>query len=86
MFYYLCHLLLIHLGAMLAAVLTGYRWTDMVSFDHWITDLARLKGYGFGLGTVYLIWIALILFLYPFCKKYDRYKSTHKEKWWLSYL
>jgi uncharacterized membrane protein len=86
MFYYLCHLLLIHLGAMLAAVLTGYHWYDMVSFDTWITELPRFKGYGFGLGTVYLIWISIILILYPLCKKYDRYKSSHKEKWWLSYL
>ena len=86
MFYYLCHLLLIHGGAMLAAVLTGYHWYDMVSFDTWITGLPRFKGYGFSLGTVYLIWIALILILYPLCKKYDSYKSRHKEKWWLSYL
>jgi hypothetical protein len=86
MFYYLCHLILIHLGAMLAAVLTGYHWYDMVSFDTWITELPRFKGYGFSLGTVYLIWITLILILYPLCKKYDSYKSRHKEKWWLSYL
>ncbi|HLA57980.1 MAG TPA: heparan-alpha-glucosaminide N-acetyltransferase domain-containing protein [Puia sp.] len=86
MFYYLCHLLLIHLGAMLAAVLTGYHWYDMVSFDTWITELPRFKGYGFSLGAVYLIWIALILILYPLCRKYDSYKSRHKEKWWLSYL
>jgi uncharacterized membrane protein len=86
MFYYLCHLFLIHLGAMLAAVLTGYRFADMISFDNWITELPQLKGYGFSLGAVYLIWISIIAILYPFCKKYDRYKSTHKEKWWLSYL
>src|SRR5579863_3004264 len=86
MFYYLCHLLLIHLGAMLAAVLTGYHWYDMVSFDTWITELPRFKGYGFGLGAVYLIWIALVLILYPLCRRYDNYKSRHKEKWWLSYL
>ncbi|HET7003573.1 MAG TPA: heparan-alpha-glucosaminide N-acetyltransferase domain-containing protein [Puia sp.] len=86
MFYYLCHLLLIHLGAMLAAILTGYHWYDMISFDDWITELPRFKGYGFSLGAVYLIWIAVILILYPLCKKYDSYKSRHKEKWWLSYL
>jgi uncharacterized membrane protein len=86
MFYYLCHLMLIHVGAMLAAVLTGYRWSAMVSFDDWITELPRFKGYGFGLGAVYLIWIVLILILYPLCKKYDRYKSRNKGKWWLSYL
>jgi uncharacterized membrane protein len=86
MFYYLCHIFLIHLTAMLAAVLTGFQWTDMTSFTGWIDTLPQLKGYGFSLTTVYLIWIAIVVILYPFCKKYDRYKSQHKEKWWLSYL
>jgi hypothetical protein len=39
-----------------------------------------------GLGLVYLIWVLLILGMYPLCKWYDSYKSAHKEKWWLSYL
>lgn len=45
-----------------------------------------MPGEGFSLGVVYLIWIALVAFLYPVCRWYDRYKSNHKEKWWLSYL
>ena len=28
------------------AVLTGYHWYDMVSFDIWITELPLFKGYG----------------------------------------
>ena len=86
MFYYLSHILLIHLLAILAASLTGFRWTDMTGFTAWIDLMPNLKGYGFNLGVVYLIWIFVVLVLYPFCKKYDQYKSTHKEKWWLSYL
>jgi len=35
---------------------------------------------------VYLIWIAIVSSLYPLCKWYDKYKTDHKEKWWLSYL
>ena len=45
----------------------------------------RAAGFGYSLGTVYLIWIAVVISLYPVCKKYDRLKSSHK-KWWLSYL
>ena len=45
-----------------------------------------LKGFGFNLIAVYLIWIAVIVLLYPLCKKFDSYKQNHKEKWWLSYL
>jgi len=45
-----------------------------------------LKGYGFCLWVVYLVWAGVIVALYPLCVKYDKYKQAHKEKWWLSYL
>jgi len=45
-----------------------------------------LKGYGFNLGVTYLVWASVVLVLYPVCLWYDRYKTSHKEKWWLSYL
>jgi uncharacterized membrane protein len=86
LFYYLIHIYVIHLLAMLAAVLTGYKWTYMTSFTHGIHFVPNLKGYGFSLGIVYLVWIAVVVSLYPICKWYDGYKTKHKEKWWLSYL
>ena len=86
MFYYLLHIYLIHLIALVAVVLTGHPWTDMTSFTTWISGMPNLRGYGFSLGVVYLIWIAVIVILYPPCKLYDEYKARHKEKWWLSYL
>ncbi len=85
LFYYLLHLYLLHLLGMLAAELTGYDWSDMI-FKVWVTEYPGLDGYGFSLGIVYLIWIGIIVLLYPLCKCYDRYKTAHKEKWWLSYL
>jgi hypothetical protein len=27
----------------------------------------------------------VVLMLYPLCKRYDRYKSTHTH-WWLKYI
>ena len=84
MFYYILHIYLIHLLAMFATTLCGHKWSDMI----W-TELAsndKLKGYGFSLSIVYLVWIAVIVLLYPLCKWYDKYKTNHKEKWWLSYL
>ncbi|HMW27563.1 MAG TPA: hypothetical protein PKC51_13015, partial [Ferruginibacter sp.] len=50
----------------------------------WFTQ--TLKGYGFSLGVVYAVWIGIIVALFPLCRWYDRYKQSHKEKWWLSYL
>ena len=81
MFYYLIHIYLIHLLAMLAAQLTGFGWKAMVA-----DIFPQIKGFGFPLYVVYLIWIGVVLALYPLCKWYDRYKTAHKEKWWLSYL
>ena len=86
MFYYLTHLYLIHIGALTAAVVSGRSWTDMVNFSTWISGEPKLQGYGFSLGITYLVWATLIIILYFFCKWYDRYKSSHREKWWLSYL
>jgi hypothetical protein len=49
-------------------------------------DSPWLKGYGFSLAETYAVWILVVLLLYPLCKWYDKYKTNHKEKWWLSYL
>jgi uncharacterized membrane protein len=86
LFYYLMHIYLLHILAMTAAIITGYHWSDMVFTQTWITDKPSLKGYGFDLVVVYLIWLGIIIFLYPFCKRYDEYKQTHRQNWWLSYL
>lgn len=85
-FYYILHLYLIHLMAVIAAEFTGFGWEIMVSMPTFITRVEALKGYGFNLITVYVVWIIVILLLYPLCKKFDNYKQSHKEKWWLSYL
>ena len=85
-FYYLLHIFLIHLFTMAAAELfTRFTWKDWVLEEPlWFAEY--LKGYGFSLGVVYLVWIVIVVGLYPLCKWYDRYKTSHKEKWWLSYL
>jgi len=85
MFYYIVHLYLIHLMALAAAVLTGFRASDMI-VDFWVTLQPELKGYGFNLGIVYVLWIALVMSLYPACNWYNTYKSNNRDKWWLSYL
>jgi len=85
LFYYLTHFFLLHLFAMIAAQLTGFGWYAMV-LDQPVTSEPKLNGYGFSLGITYLVWITVVVVLYPFCKRYDTYKQSHKEKWWLSYL
>jgi len=87
LFFYILHLYLIHLLAMGAVVISGRPWTDMISVTNInAKDSPWLKGYGISLGGTYLVWILVIVLLYPLCKWYDKYKMNHKEKWWLSYL
>jgi uncharacterized membrane protein len=81
-FYYILHLYFIRIIGMIFAELSGYDWKTMIQ----TSPELDLKGFGFNLGIVYLIWAGIILLLYPFCKKFDAYKQSHKEKWWLSYL
>jgi uncharacterized membrane protein len=84
-FYYIIHLYIIHIMAMVFAQLTGYGWRSMI-LDRWVTLEPGLKGYGFPLWVVYAVWVFIILLLYPLCKRFDKYKQAHREKWWLSYL
>jgi len=85
MFYYILHFLLIHSFASIAGVLTGY--PEMVVLSKSIFRTPEIQGYGFNLAVVYLIWIGLVLLLYPICKWYDRYKRENLSRYpFLSYL
>jgi len=84
-FYYILHLYLIHLIALIFAQYSGFGWQSMI-FNDWGNPYKNLTGYGFHLWVVYAVWAAVILILYPLCKRFDNYKMNHKEKWWLSYL
>jgi uncharacterized membrane protein len=84
-FYYLFHIYIIHLVAMLAAELSTHDWRDMI-VSFWVNFDPQLRGYGFDLWLTYVIWILLVIALYPLCKWYDKYKSTHRHNKFLSYL
>lgn len=84
-FYYLAHIYLIHVLAIIAVISTGFNASVMI-LDQWVTTLPALKGYGFSLGVVYLIWAGTVIVLYPICKWYDNYKTNNRNKWWLSYV
>ena len=87
LFFYILHIFLIHLLGIVAVVASGRPWTDMIfTTMQNAKDSPWLTGYGFSLAGTYMVWIVVILLLYPLCKWYDRYKTNHKEKWWLSYL
>jgi len=85
MFFYIIHIYTIHLLAIIIINFTGFSWSEMI-LSKFVTANENLKGYGFSLGIVYLIWIILIIAIYPLCKLYENYKRNNKDKWWLSYL
>ena len=87
MFYYLVHIYFLHALAVVAAAISGFPPSAMINLTNWVTANPQLKGYGFGLGVVYAVWIASVLALYPLCAWFDRYKRAHAaQQKWLSYL
>lgn len=81
MFYYILHFSLIHMLCVVAFFATGRPLSDAASGNF----AFRPNDFGFSLPVVYVIWIGVIAILYPICKWYNRYKSTH-DQWWLAYL
>lgn len=82
-FYYVLHFFLIHVLTVIVFYLQGFGSKDIVSNQ--VPFFFRPLGFGFPLWGVYLVWIAVIMLLYPVCKRYNAYKSTHRQ-WWLSYV
>ena len=80
-FYYLIHLFLIHAFTMVAFYIAGYGNNDIMAQPFFF----RPVNFGYPLWAVYAIWAGIILLLYPLCRWYDRFKSTHSH-WALSYL
>ncbi|MEO8217631.1 MAG: heparan-alpha-glucosaminide N-acetyltransferase domain-containing protein [Acidobacteriota bacterium] len=70
MFYYLCHLYLIHVIALLLAHVSG----QPAAWLGWRGPDSAPEGYGYGLAAVYAIWGGVVLFLYPACRAYERVK------------
>lgn len=86
-FYYIIHLYLIHLLAVIAFFIRGdHTVQDAFNSMQNLPFLFVIPGEGYTLAVVYGVWAAVVVSLYPLCKWYDTYKTSHKEKWWLSYL
>ena len=85
-FFYIIHIYLIHLIAIGLATLTGFEWEINMVLAAWGAIENPIPGYGFPLWVVYVVWISVILVLFPLCKKFDSYKQSNKDKWWLSYF
>lgn len=84
-FYYVLHIFIIHAAALVTLFVLGKDWRLMIfGPDSFTTN--KMAENGYSLGIVYLVWILVVAFLYPLCKKYMNYKLNNPQKWWLSYL
>ena len=87
LFYYVAHVLLIHLLAVVASVLTGHGWQAMIFTESIAKGTPQLNGsYGFSLWVVYLVWMLVVGILYPLCVYWNSFKLNNKKKWWVSYV
>ncbi|MBD2702272.1 DUF1624 domain-containing protein [Spirosoma sp. BT702] len=83
MFYYVLHWYLVHLSMIGMSLLQGYSLADIPSGP---MNFGRPDGAGISLGLVYVVWIGLVLVLYPLCRWYGPYKAAHPEIKWLRYV
>jgi uncharacterized membrane protein len=85
LFFYLLHIPLIH-GAMALYDWVCWGWSPQAADGPWILKLALVPdGYGVSLPMVYLIWVGVVLLLYPPCRWFAEVKRRRRSVW-LSYL
>jgi len=84
LFYYLVHVYLIHI----LAILTGLVCHQPIAWLWKSTMLVTTPppGYGHGLPFIYLTWLTVVALLYFPCRWFMRFKAQHREWKWLSYI
>ncbi len=85
LFYYAIHWYVLHIVSLICFLLRGHSMEEGTQFVQ-IPFRYLIPGEGFSLPIVYIVWLSVVIFMYPLCKWYDGYKQAHREKWWLSYL
>lgn len=81
-FYYVIHFFTIRIISVIIFYMMGFKSSEIASGAFYFHP----DKYGISLTGVYMVWIAVVIFMYPLCAAYKNYKQTHKEKWWLSYV
>ena len=85
-FYYVIHLYVIHLVSAAFVLIKGHTLAEATTIRGGMPFYFLAAKDGYSLFVVYIIWIAVVIALFPLCKWYNGYKTGHREKWWLSYL
>jgi uncharacterized membrane protein len=85
-FYYVVHIYLIHLISLIFFMAKGHTMQEATDISKGIPFYFLAANDGYSLFIVYVIWISVVIALFPLCKWYNNYKTNNKEKWWLGYL
>ncbi len=83
MFFYILHLYVIHLLAVLIAMVFRQPVEWLFHGAFFANDIP--DGYGHGLPFIYLMWATVLVILYFPCQWFMGVKERRKD-WWLSYL
>jgi uncharacterized membrane protein len=78
--FYIAHFYVAHAVAVVIGVYQGFTVSQMMTlfaFDP--------KGFGVGLLGVYVVWVLVVVSVYPLCRWVAAVK-TRRTNWWLSYL
>ncbi len=89
LFFYVVHFFAIHA---LTAVMAWVRY-GQASFAFLFTPLPSMggprelypPGFGYPLWVVYVVWVGVVLALYPLCRRFGEMKAGRKD-WWVSYV
>ena len=83
-FVYIAHILLAHTAMVVIGLAMGYPFSV---FQNVLANPQPLveAGWGFPLWVVYVVWIGVLVVLYPLCAWFGRLKAERRD-WWLSYL
>ena len=78
--FYVAHIYLVHALAVLIGTAQG-----LAPSATRVVFLELPASYGVSLPVIYLLWLAVVLALYPLCRRYAELKARSRA-WWLSYL
>ncbi len=89
MFYFVLHFYAIHA----LAVLMAWARYGRPAFSFMFNPLPSIGGpaklfpanFGYNLWVVYLVWMVIVVSLYPLCRWFAKVKAERRD-WWLSYL
>jgi uncharacterized membrane protein len=84
LFYFIIHLFIIHSLMFLMLSFQGFTGKDLL-FGAFNNGRPKAGG-GVDLSLIYLIWLSVVVLLYPVCKWYGNYKSEHSYIKILRYL